>query len=160
MLSCSRDRVQERVDEILRLEGYRTGVVNYKLDKTLAALINQTNGDLCNTVNTVQFLATTNQLASDEPVLVSNQVKDKCENLFNLAEFVMFDKPERSSYTVLETVRNMVNSLAGDTQLINDSIYENFSQSCQFYDDNFNKTAYLLQCLSNSDLQETFIGRT
>jgi hypothetical protein len=58
---------------------------------------------------------------------VSNQGKDKCENLFNIAEYIMFDKPERAQFTVLETVRNMVNSLAGDTSLINDSLYENFS---------------------------------
>jgi ABC-type iron transport system FetAB ATPase subunit len=91
---------------------------------------------------------------------VSNQGKDKCENLFNIAEYIMFDKPERAQFTVLETVRNMVNSLAGDTSLINDSLYENFSLACQFYDDNFNKTAYLLQCLSRTDLEETFIHRT
>jgi hypothetical protein len=57
-------------------------------------------------------------------------------------------------------VRNKVNSLAGDTQLINDSLYENFLSACLYYDDSFNKTSYLLDCLSNADLRETFIGRT
>ena len=80
-------------------------MVNYRLDKTIAAIINQSNGDLSNTVNTVQFLATTNQLTSDEPVQVTSQGKDRCENLFNIAEFVMFDKPDRAQHTVLETVR-------------------------------------------------------
>jgi DNA polymerase III delta prime subunit len=32
VLACSPNRIQERVDEILKLEGYRTNVVNFKLD--------------------------------------------------------------------------------------------------------------------------------
>lgn len=53
----------------------------------------------------------------------------------------------------------MVNCMAGDTQLINDSLYENFSNVTTYYDDSFEKTAYFLQCLSTSDIQESFIGR-
>ena len=127
ILSCSTERIQERLDEILRKEGYRTNVVNYALDKTISQVIAQGNGDLRNIMNTVQFLATTDQLTKQESLKVDSQCKNKSENLFNIAEYVMFDKPDRNQFETLKQVRNMVNALAGDTKQINESLYENFS---------------------------------
>jgi DNA polymerase III delta prime subunit len=96
VVSCSVNRIQERLDEILKKEGYRTGVVNYKLDKTIAGIIHQCNGDMTNTLNTVQFLANTGQLAKEDPVALKSQSKDRSDNLFNIAEYIMFDKPDRN----------------------------------------------------------------
>jgi hypothetical protein len=103
-------------------------------------------------------LATSDQLGKDSDL--KKQSKDKSENLFNIAEFIMFDKVQRGNFTALEHVRNLVNSLAGDTQLINDSLFENYPSATLYYDDSFNKTSYLTQCFSDADIREAFVGRT
>ena len=72
----------------------------------------------------------------------------------------MIDKADRSQFMILNKVCEIVNSLAGDTSLINDSLYENYLTACLYYDDDFSKTSYFLDCLSNADIRENFIART
>lgn len=72
----------------------------------------------------------------------------------------MFDKPDRNQLLEMKKVRQAVDSLGGGTQLINDSLYENYLTACLFYDDNFCKTSYFLDCLSTADLRESFVSRT
>jgi len=51
---------------------------------------------MTNTLNTVQFLANTGQLTKEDPVALKSQSKDRSDNLFNIAEYIMFDKPDRN----------------------------------------------------------------
>lgn len=39
VLACSRNRVHERLDQILRTEGFRTNVINAQIDRLVAGVI-------------------------------------------------------------------------------------------------------------------------
>lgn len=75
-------------------------------------------------------------------------------------DYILFEKPSVYREHLLNFVKNLVGTFAGDTQLLNEGIYCNYSECCQYYDDDFQRTSYFLDCLSLSDTQETFIRRT
>ena len=73
---------------------------------------------------------------------------------------ILFDKPTVFRSQLINSVRDHVDSSAGDTQQLNDALFCNYSECCQYYDDDFQRTSFFVDCLSLSDTQETFIRRT
>lgn len=86
--------------------------------------------------------------------------KDQHSNLFQVAEQVLFNKPEQKvSYQVLADVRNLVTSM-GDAQLLNDCLYESYNGCTYYFDDDMRKTTLFLDQLSHSTVVKQFSIRT
>lgn len=88
--------------------------------------------------------------------------KDNFESIFNVSDKIMFFR-DRHTYTnnvkLLNEVKELVFSL-GDSELLNDYIFHNYSNSVNYFDDDFEKTAFFLDSLSRADLADKFIKRT
>lgn len=48
----------------------------------------------------------------------------------------------------------------GNTELLNDYIYHNYSQSVGYFDDDLEKTAYFLDTLSRADINDCYVRKT
>lgn len=86
--------------------------------------------------------------------------KDSFENVFNVADEIMIRKDKYNTNTrLLHEVKLQVQSL-GDSELLNDFIYQNYNSSINYFDDDMEKTAIFLDTLSRSDCTDKYIKRT
>lgn len=86
--------------------------------------------------------------------------KDQHSNLFQVAEHVLFNKPKQKiSYQILTEIRNLVTSL-GDSQLLNDCLYESYNGRTYYTDDDLSKTSLFLDQLSHSTVVKQYSIRT
>ena len=55
--------------------------------------------------------------------------KDRPENVFDLTQFILFadSQNKTTGINLLQDIRQRVGKMASDTQLLNDSLYENFA---------------------------------
>lgn len=68
-------------------------------------------------------------------------------------DMLLFEKP--TSYTgntFISTILSFVNRMAGDTQTLNNALWANFVETCQYYDDFFDKTALFLDSISLAEV--------
>ena len=74
----------------------------------------------------------------------------------------MLNKDQQQVYghsKMLAKIRNLVFSF-GDSDLLNDFIFTNYSSSITFFDDDMEKTALYLDTLSSGDIFTSYIKRT
>ena len=102
-------------------------------------------------LNTIQFLAKSGVLRRNSTTINVRALanKDRQENLYTVMDYLMNDRDSSNNRHLLKEVRDLVSSI--DSQLLNEAIYENIAMS-QFYDDLFERSAYLMDCLSRSDI--------
>jgi hypothetical protein len=60
---------------------------------------------------------------------------------------------------MIHEVKELTFSL-GDTELLNDCLYQNYNSAVAYFDDDLEKTAYFLDTLSRSDIYESYVKRT
>lgn len=87
----------------------------------------------------------------------SLRAKDEFNNLFYVLETIFFDKSEHIwGAQLAQEIRKVTRSL-GDYQLLNDALFENYSNCCTYFDDNMERTSFFLDLLSSCDLQQKFV---
>lgn len=48
----------------------------------------------------------------------------------------------------------------GDSQLLNEALYENYLEMYRYYDDDFEQAACFADCISLDSANEDYVGRT
>eukprot|EP00347_Sterkiella_histriomuscorum_P000515 403375550 len=158
------ERLLQRLRFICKKENFKVD------DQILRELCEETRFDARSCINTLQFMAA-QQRENGEKITVNQAVetcgkmtygKDNFDNVFNIADELLFCK-DRHIYTnnvkLLKEVRQKVQVL-GDSQLLNDYLFHNYSSSVGYFDDDLEKTAYFLDTMSRAELNQSFIGRT
>jgi len=62
----------------------------------------------------------------------------------------MFEK--NSAINAFASIVDSVSSLSDDVKRLNDTLYENYSEACQYYDDMGERTAFFCDLLSTHDV--------
>ena len=65
----------------------------------------------------------------------------------------------QNSLKLLSEVKSLSNNL-GDNELMNDYIFHNYSRTVNYFDDDFEKTAFFMDMMSLSDVNDAFTHRT
>ena len=105
-------------------------------------------------------------LVNDAPALMTAQAglaslqrKDTTQSIFQVVEFVLGGQPERAAQEnegtsrAFKEVQETVNAF-GDSVFLNDAIYENYLTMFRYYDDDLEKAACLMDCLSLNQKHE------
>jgi hypothetical protein len=135
----------------------------------LKDLANQCSFDARSSINSLQFLAKKfkNQRITLDGLSKSNLynqkdggLKDQFTNIFTVTEKVLFEKPSHLFGTQLLREIKAETSALGDYQLLNNSLFENYSSCAHYFDDSMEKTAFFLDTLSRCEIQHEFVYKT
>jgi hypothetical protein len=82
--------------------------------------------------------------------------KDTKTGLIDMAQDILLaqEQNKSSKHNLSMRVKERVDNMQCDTQILNDALYENFADFVMYSDEEFTKTAYFLDSLSRADEQE------
>ena len=99
-----------------------------------------------------------------QATLANIQKKDVSQSIFQLVNMVLdgrtekeIQKAEVASNYAFKEVEEAVNAF-GDSQFLNDALYENYLTMTRYYDDDFEKTAAFMDLMSLDEVNENYIG--
>jgi hypothetical protein len=82
--------------------------------------------------------------------------KDTKTGLIDMAQDILLaeEQNKASKHNLSLRVKERVDNMSCDTQILNDALYENYADFAHYSDEDFTKTAYFLDSLSRADEQE------
>ena len=135
-------------------------------DNVITNLAKSTNLDARSSINSLQMLASKYQgqrITYEDYYLSSMKggqslsAKDDFNTLFYVLETIFFEKSEHIWGALLSQEIQKLTRSHGDYQLLNDALFENYSNCCNYFDDNMEKSSFFLDLLSRCDLQQRFV---
>lgn len=87
--------------------------------------------------------------------------KDTQQSVFSIADKVMLQTDEQVSNPVvlLRKIKQAVLDF-GSADLVNDFVFHNYPSSVAYFDEDLEKTASYLDCLSQNDSAQSYMNRT
>jgi hypothetical protein len=82
--------------------------------------------------------------------------KDVFTNIFSVAEAILWEKPKNGQGVSLSKEIRKMTSALGQFQLLNDCLFENYTECTRYYDDSLEKTCLFLNQLSLCDVETDF----
>ena len=86
--------------------------------------------------------------------------KDTQQSVFTIAEKVMLQSDEKATHPValLRKIKQAVLDF-GSADIVNDFVFHNYPSSVAYFDEDLEKTASYLDCLSQNDSAQTYMNR-